>query len=86
MSYYPKHRLDASQKSLGYAEAKIAGDGSSVEIEAHEYNRNGWTRRSVVLTLDLFSAACVAQKITQAIAARRQALDRIERIARNEGY
>lgn len=81
-----KHTFDVSEKSLGYAEAKMAGNGSWVEIEACEFNRNGYVRNKVVLRLDLFSAACVAQKVTQAIAANRQHLDRIARVARNEGY
>jgi hypothetical protein len=81
-----KHTFDLSEKSRGYAEARIAGNGSWVEIEAHEFTRTGYTRQKIVLRLDLFSAACVAQKITQAVGAARQSLDRIERLTRNEGY
>lgn len=79
--------INVSRRSLGYAEVTLLdGTGESATITFYEYSRTGFIRRKVRAEVDIFSLACIAGKARRAIKWQREYLDRLDKIALDEGY
>lgn len=79
--------VDISALSQGYAEViDSAGNGSWATIEFIEYSRTGNARRRLRVTVDTWSLAYLAGRALRLIKRQREDLDRMERVAKDEGY